>query len=118
MSYPDSTASRYPDRLGFAYLIWMVICAFVVSAGGITYAILKHEQVAINTEINKLHREIAVCQMNANQYRANANDQTSRLPMRERLVADGSSLRDIERSQIEQARRMESSRLTYLPQSR
>lgn len=109
-----SIASRYPDRIGFGFLIWMVICALVVSAGGITYAALKNEQVAISTDINKLHREIAVCNMNANQYRAAANDQTRLLPMRDRLAQDGSSLRDIERSQIEVARRADASRMTAI----
>lgn len=113
-----SIASRYPDRISFGFLIWMVVCALVVSAGGITYAMLKHDKVAISTEIDKLHREIAVCNLNANQYRANANDRTRRLPMRDRLTQDGSSLRDIDRSQIEIARRADASRITYTGEAR
>lgn len=107
-----SVSSRYPDRIGFGFLIWMVVCALVVSAGGITYAVLKNEQVAISTDINKLHREIAVCNMNANQYRAAANDQTRLLPMRDKLSQIGSELRDIDRAQIEIARRADATRMT------
>lgn len=112
MSSYTPVSTRYPDRISFGFLIWMVVCALVVSAGGITYAVLKNEQVAISTDINKLHREIAVCNMNANQYRAGANDLTQRLAMRDRLTRDASTLRDINRSQIEIARRDNAAHLT------
>ena len=47
--------------------------------------------------------------MNTNQHRAKTNDLTIRWTMRDRLSQDGSSLRDIERSQIELARRLQDS---------
>lgn len=113
MSSYTPVSSRYPERISFTFLIWMVVCALVVSSGGITYAVLKNRQVAISTEINNLHREIAVCNMNANQYRAAANDLTRRLAMRDRLTQDGSTLRDIARSQIEIARRDNAAHITF-----
>ena len=118
---PPSAASlalRYPDRLSLNVLLWMVICAIVVAAGGITYAALKSEQVSVKTEISKLHREIAVCNMNASQQRAAANDMARSLPMRDRLLQGGSELHDIQRSQIELARREDAARLTYIPAAR
>lgn len=112
MSSYTPVSSRYPERISFTFLIWMVVCALVVSSGGITYAVLKREQVSLTTEISNLHREIAVCNMNASQHRAAANDLARRLAMRDRLTQDGSTLRDIDRSQIEVARRDNAAHIT------
>ena len=100
----SSTSSRYADQVSFSFLVWMVVFAILVSAGGITYSLLKNDQVTVRTEINNINREIAVCNMNTNQHRAKTNALTNRWAMRDRLSQDGSTLRDIERSQIEIAR--------------
>lgn len=116
MSRHRPTSTRYSDRVSFALLVWMVTFAVLASAGGVTYSVLKNLQVAERTEINKLHREIAVCNMNANQHRARTNALTNRWAMRDRLSQDGSALRDIERSQIEIARSThDHGRLTLAP---
>ncbi len=99
-------SSRYSSQVSFAFLWWMVLFAVVISAFGVYYAVLKSNQVAERTEINKLHREAAVCRMNANQYRAKTNALTNRWAMRDRLSQDGSELHDIDRRQIEIARTM------------
>lgn len=104
MAPHPGTSSRYSQRVHFVVLLWMVLFAVLTCAGGVTYAVYKNKQVAVRTEINKLQRETAVCRMNANQYRAKANALTNRWAMRDRLSQDGSTLRDIERSQIEIAR--------------
>ena len=49
---PNCSTSRYSDQISFSFLVWMVFFAILVSAGGITYALLKNEQVAVRTEIN------------------------------------------------------------------
>lgn len=98
------TSSRYSGRISFGFLAWMVVFAILASASGVTYAVLKYNQVAVRTEINKLNREIAVCRMNANQYRAKTNALTNRWAMRDRLSQDGSKLKDIAPEQIEIAR--------------
>ena len=103
------TSSRYAGQVSFSFLLWMVAVAFLVSAGGVTYASLKSLQVAERTEINNLQREIAECNMNINQYRAKTNEMTNRWAMRDRLSQDRSQLRDIDRSQIEIARRLQNS---------
>ena len=113
------TSSRYAGQVSFSFLLWMVAVAFLVSAGGVTYASLKSLKVAERTEINNLQREIAECNMNINQYRAKTNEMTNRWAMRDRLSQNGSRLQDITRNQIEVARRMsDGSRLTftYIPQ--
>ena len=99
-----SSSSRYSHKVSFSFLVWMVGFAVLIASGGVTFAALKNEQVAVRTEINQLHRAIAVHNMNANQYRAKANALTNRWAMRDRLNQDGSLLQDIERSQIEIAR--------------
>ena len=97
-------SSRYSGRVSFGFLAWMVAFAVLAAASGITYAVLKNSQVTVRTEINKLNREIAVCRMNANQYRAKTDALTNRWAMRDRLSQDGSELRDIRHNQIEIAR--------------
>ncbi len=98
------SSSRYAHQVSFSFLVCMVLFAVLVAAGGVTYSVFKHEQVAVRTEINKIHRDTAAHKMNANHYRAKANALTNRWAMRDRLNQDGSQLQDIERSQIETAR--------------
>lgn len=103
---PTHHSPRYADQVSFSFLVWMVLLAVLVCSGGITYACLKSSQVVVRTEIRKLHRDIATCTMNTNQHRAKTNALTNRWAMRDRLSQDHSTLRDIDRSQIEIARRM------------
>ncbi|MEE1266918.1 MAG: hypothetical protein UHH87_11580 [Akkermansia sp.] len=111
---PSSTSSRYADQVSFSFLVWMVVFAILVSAGGITYSLLKNDQVTVRTEINNINREIAVCNMNTNQHRAKTNALTNRWAMRDRLSQDRSTLRDIDRSQIELARRLQDSGMAVI----
>ncbi|MBR2125915.1 MAG: hypothetical protein IJ943_04195 [Akkermansia sp.] len=97
-------SSRYAGRIGLSFLMWMIAFAVITSAFGVTYASLKNRQVAVKTEIDKLDREIAICRMSANQYRAKINAQSNRWAMRSRLVSNNSALRPITRSQLEFAR--------------
>ena len=106
---PSNTSSRYADQVSFSFLVWMVVFAILVSAGGIAYSLLKNDQVAVRTEINNINRDIAVYTMNTNQHRAKTNALTNRWAMRDRLSQDRSTLRDIDRSQIELARRLNDS---------
>ena len=111
---PSNTSSRYADQVSFSFLVWMVVFAILVSAGGISYSLLKNDQVAVRTEINNINREIAVCNMNTNQHRAKTNALTNRWAMRDRLSQDRSTLRDIDRSQIELARRLQDSGMAVI----
>ena len=105
---PSARTSRFSERVSFGFLFWMFALAVLASASGVAYAVLKYNQVAVRTEIDKLNREIAVCRMNANQYRAKTNALTNRWAMRDRLSQDGSTLQDIRHSQIEIARSVQS----------
>lgn len=111
---PSTPTSRYADRISFSFLVWMVVFAIMVSAGGITFALFKNDQVAVRTEISKLNREITVCNLNANQHRAKTNAMTNRWAMRDRLSQDRSMLRDIDRNQIELARRLQDSGMALI----
>jgi hypothetical protein len=106
---PSTHNTRYADQVSFGFLLWMVFFAILMSTGGITYALLKNHQVEVRTEINNLHNEISVCTLNTNQHRAKTNALTNRWAMRDRLSQDRSQLRDIDRSQIEIARRLQDS---------
>ena len=111
---PCIKTSRYANQVSMSFLLWMVIFAVMVSAGGITYALSKNAQVAVRTEISHLNSEIASCTMNTNQHRAKTNALTNRWAMRDRLSQDRSTLRDINRSQIELARRLQDSGLAVI----
>ena len=111
---PSTQTSRYSDRVSFSFLVWMVVFAVMVSAGGINFALFKNDQVAVRTEISKINRDITVCNLNANQHRAKTNSMTNRWAMRDRLSQDRSTLRDIDRSQIELARRLQDSGLAVI----
>lgn len=102
--FTKTYSSRYENRVSFGLLVWIVAVAVLSAASGVTYAVLKYNQVAERTEINKLTREIAVCRMNTSQYRAKTDTLTNRWAMLDRLSQDGSTLRDIRHSQIEIAR--------------
>ncbi len=103
---PSHSTSRYANQVSFTFLVCMVLFAVLLATGGVAYSVFKHEQVTVRTEINNIHRAIAEHKMNANQYRAKSNALTNRWVMRARLNQDGSMLQDIERSQIESARRL------------
>ncbi|MBR1981440.1 MAG: hypothetical protein IKA23_01660 [Akkermansia sp.] len=104
---PTSNTTRYADQVSFAFLVWIVAFAVLVSVGGISYALLKNDQVAVRTEINNLQQEIAARTLNTNQHNAKANAMTNRWEVRGRLDLDRSDLRDINRNQIELARRLQ-----------
>lgn len=99
MSHHRST-TRFQARISYPAMIWMVAAGLLLSCCGIVYAFLKHEQMLERTEIHKLQQAVAIANLNASQYRAQANAMTNRWIMRERLIAAHSELRDIERSQI------------------
>ena len=111
---PSTHTTRYADRVSMSFLVWMIALAILISAGGVTYALFKNDQVAVRTEINKLNREIAVSNLNTNQHRAKTNAMPNRWAMRDRLSQDRSTLRDIDRSQIELARRLKDSGLAVI----
>ncbi len=104
MYKPQTLDSRYSGRVSFGLLAWMVASAVIAAGAGVTYAILNSDQVAERTELNKINREIAVCRLNANQYRAKADALTNYWVMRDSLSQSGSALRDITHEQIELAR--------------
>lgn len=115
MQTPSRKNTRFPNRLSPMFMVWIILCSIVISAGGVTVAVFKSRQVAVRTEIEKLRRDIAVCNINADQYRSKANDQTNLWAMRDRLSQDGSTLRNIERGQIEVARRTSDRGFAYTP---
>lgn len=115
MQTPSRKNTRFPNRLSPMFMVWIILCSIVIASGGVTVAIFKSRQVAVRTEIEKLRRDITVCNINADQYRSKANAQTNLWAMRDRLSQDGSTLRNIEREQIEMARSTGGRGFAYTP---
>ena len=98
------TSSRYPNRLSLSFIFWIVFCAVLLAAGGVTVAVFKSQQVAVRTEINQIRKEIAVCKMNTSLYRSKANAETNRWAMLSRIARENPELHEVRREQIETAR--------------
>ncbi len=96
-----STNIQNPYRISIGVIAWMLVLACIVTAGGIYYAISKNEQVALNTNIKNIRRDIATCNMSRNQHLAKTHALCNRWAMLDRLNQDGSELRPIQREQIE-----------------
>lgn len=108
----SQNSKRYAGQVSFRFLFFMVALVLLVSSCGIAYASIKNKQVGRMTEIDTLHRDIAACNMSANQYRAKTNALMNRWAILDRLSQDGSDLHDIDRNQIEMAQRDDSGILT------
>lgn len=100
----NSSSSRYTNQVSISLLVWMVLLAAITAAGGVTYATLKYNQVIERTAIAKIDREIALCRMTTNQYRAKADAMANYSAILARLESDHSALTDIRYDQIEIAR--------------
>ncbi len=103
---PRTNSARYADQLNFSVLGWIMACATMLATGGISYALFSNNRVTILTDINKANKAIAISELNTNQYLAEHNASFNRWAIRERLQQEHSSLREIERKQIELARRL------------
>lgn len=101
---------RFANRISLPLLVWMACLAILTAAGGVGYATLKNEEVAIRNEIKDLDRAIAASKMNTNEHRAKINAMTGKWNMLGRLSSLGSDLRDIAPSQIEELRTLSNTR--------
>lgn len=99
-----NSTSRYANRLSLSFIFWLIFCATLLTAGGVTVAVFKSQQVAERTEIEQIRKEIAVCRMNASQYRSKINAETNRWVMLSRIKREHSDLREVQRDQIETMR--------------
>lgn len=104
MSAAPVTSSRFAARISWPFLWWMVAFAAITAAGGVTYAVLKNQQVAVRTEIEMLNRSISESNMNTNENRAKINTLTNRWAMLARLDSFNSELSDIQPGQLEELR--------------
>lgn len=101
--------SSYTNRVSLSFLVGMVIFAIITSSGGITYALFTNQQVLVRTDISQIKSQVSACTLNTSQLQAKTDSMTNRWVMRDRLIADHSTLRNIDRSQIELARRLHDS---------
>lgn len=107
MSAAPLTSSRFAARISTSFLLWMILFAVITAAGGVTYAVLKNQQVAVRTEIEVINCSIAESNMNTNENRAKITTLTNRWAMLARLDSFNSELRDIQPGQLEELRDLE-----------
>ena len=50
--------TRYSGRISFGLLAWMVVSAVIAASAGVSYAVLKNNQVAEHTELAKINRSL------------------------------------------------------------
>lgn len=104
MSSAPATSSRFAARISTSFLLWMVLFAVITAAGGVAFAVLKNQQVAVRTEIEILNSKIAESNMNTNEHCAKITTLTNRWAMLARLDSFNSELRDIQPGQLEELR--------------
>lgn len=92
-------------KLTTGFLTWVLCLAVILAGSGIWYALLKNQQVIVRNQIEKINKEIAVKDMNANHYRAQVNEQSNRWALLDRLHQEQSNLRPIARIQTERYQR-------------
>ncbi|MCH5284434.1 MAG: hypothetical protein J1E42_02440 [Akkermansiaceae bacterium] len=103
MAFFSIDEARYPGRVRIRTLIWMAIFVILTAGIGVCYVCLKHEQVAMRTELEKKRLRIRQCKNNIAEYNSKTDALTNSWSMRGRLSQAGSELRDILPGQIETA---------------
>lgn len=101
---------RFANRISLPLLSWMACLAILTAGGGVGYATLKNEEVAIRNDIRGIEQDIAASKMRTNEHRAKINALTGKWNMHGRLTSLGSELRDISPNQIEELRTLNNTR--------
>jgi len=98
-------------KLTTGFLAWVLCLAFILAGSGIWYALLKNQQVIVRNQIEQISKQIAADDMNANHYRAQANEQSNRWALLDCLNQKQSNLRPIARIQTELYQRNQHQRI-------
>ncbi len=84
------------NQLGVGMLMWLIAFATLTCVTGITYAVLKNDQVQVARDIRRMNEEIASCELTKEYYRARTEPLISRISIKEKLKADKSNLQPID----------------------
>lgn len=88
-------------QISVSMIMWLIAFAALTCGAGITYAVLKNDQIQVARDIKQMNEEIASCELTKEYYRSKTSSLTSRWAIRDRLAQDKSNLQPIEPSAIE-----------------
>lgn len=88
-------------QISVSMIMWLIAFAALTCGAGITYAVLKNDQIQVARDIKQMNEEIASCELTKEYYRSKTSSLTSRWAIRDRLAQDKSNLQPIEPSAVE-----------------
>lgn len=105
LSFPTAM-KRFKQRftghqISVSMIMWLIAFASLTCGAGITYAVLKNDQIQVARDIKQMNEEIASCELTKEYYRSKTSSLTSRWAIRDRLAQDKSNLQPIEPSAVE-----------------
>ena len=80
-------------QISVSMIMWLIAFAALTCGAGITYAVLKNDQIQVARDIKQMNEEIASCELTKEYYRSKTSSLTSRWAIRDRLAQDKSSRR-------------------------
>ncbi len=92
-------------------IMWILAFAALTCTTGITYAVLKNEQVEVARDIRRMNEEIASCEVTKEYYLTRKEPLTSRWSIKDKLAADKSALEPIDNKNVEYITPVDPSRL-------
>lgn len=88
-------------QISIGMLVWLIAFAALTCGAGITYAVLKNDQIQVARDIRQTEEEISSCDLTTEYYRSKTSSLTSRWAIRDRLTQDKSSLQPIDSAAVE-----------------
>ena len=82
-------------QISVSMIMWLIAFASLTCGAGITYAVLKHDQIQVARDIKQMNEEIASCELTKEYYRSKTSALTSRWAIRDRLAQDKSNLQPL-----------------------
>lgn len=75
-------------QISVSMIMWLIAFAALTCGAGITYAVLKNDQIQVARDIKQMNEEIASCELTKEYYRSKTSSLTSRWAIRDRLAQD------------------------------
>ena len=88
-------------QISVSMIMWLIAFPSLTCGAGITYAVLKNDQVQVTRDIKQMNDEIASCELTGEYYRSKTSSLTSRWAIRDRLAQDKSNLQPIDPAAVE-----------------
>ena len=67
-------------QISVSMIMWLIAFASLTCGAGITYAVLKNDQIQVARDIKQMNEEIASCELTKEYYRSKTSSLTSRWP--------------------------------------